>query len=60
MKKNVVTNVLDLFGDDFELERLIETLLFINKVDAGFKDADENKLLDFEDVKRRFSNLYNK
>jgi hypothetical protein len=54
MKKNVVIEALDSFEDDFEMENLIEKLLFIEKVEKGLKDVEEGKLLDYNSIKQKF------
>ena len=54
MKKNTVIETLDLFEDEFSVERLIEKVLFVEKVEKGIKETEEGKALDFKEAKRRF------
>jgi hypothetical protein len=54
MKKNTVIETLDSFGDEFDAEKLIEKLLFVEKVERGLKDAQEGKVLDYEKIKQNF------
>jgi hypothetical protein len=60
MKKDAVIKTLESFGDEVELEKLFERLLFIDKVDAGFKGIDEHKVLNFKEVKKKFFDKHNK
>lgn len=55
MKRNTVIQTLDALGDEFATERLIEKLLFIEKVEQGLKEANEGKLITHEEVKQRFT-----
>jgi hypothetical protein len=54
MKKQTVIETLDTFEDEFDAERLIERLLFVEKVEKGIKDINEGKLLDYKEVKQKF------
>jgi len=54
MKKSTVIETLDSFDDEFDAERLIEMLLFIEKVEKGLKDAEEGKILNYSEVKQQF------
>ena len=60
MKKNTVIETLDSFEDEFDAEKLIERLLFVEKVEKGLKDAEEGKLYDFKEVKQNFLDKWNK
>jgi len=60
MKKHTVIEALDTFEDEFDAERLIEKLLFVEKIDKGLKDVEEGKVLDFKDVKQKFFDKWNK
>jgi hypothetical protein len=60
MKKNTVIETLDSFEDEFDAEKLIERLLFVEKVEKGLKDAEEGKLYDFKEVKQNFFDKWNK
>ncbi len=54
MKKNTVIETLDSFEDEFDTEKLIERLLFVEKVEKGMKDVEEGKVMGFEEVKQKF------
>jgi len=60
MKKNTVIETLDSFGDEFDAEKLIEKLLFVEKIEKGLKDIEEGKVLDYKEVKYKFSNKWSK
>jgi len=60
MKKNTVIETLDSFGDEFDAEKLIAKLLFVEKVEKGLKDIEEGKVLDYKEVKHKFSNKWSK
>ena len=54
MKKTTVIDTLDSFEEEFDPERLIERLLFVDKIEKGLKDAENGKLIDFKEVKDKF------
>jgi hypothetical protein len=58
MKKNTVIETLDSFGDEFDTEKLIEKLLFVEKVEKGLKDVEERKVHNYKEVKQKFSNKW--
>jgi len=60
MKKNTVIETLDSFGDEFDTEKLIEKLLFVEKVEKGLKDVQDGKVYDYKDVKQKFSDKWSK
>jgi hypothetical protein len=60
MKKNVVIETLDSFEDEFDTEKLIEKLLFIEKVEKGLKDVEEGRVHSFSDVKQKFADKWSK
>lgn len=41
MKKETVISTLETLDDEFDAEKLIEKLLFIEKIDQGLKDVSE-------------------
>lgn len=51
MTKNKVISTLEELPNEFKVEELIEKLLFIEKVEQGIQEADEGKVLSFEEVK---------
>lgn len=52
MKKHTVIETLESFGEEFDVEKLIGKLLFIEK---GLDDIKEGKVLDYKEVKQRFA-----
>lgn len=54
MKKNTVIETLDSFEDEFDTEKLIERLLFVEKIEKGLKDVEEGKVLDYKEAKQKF------
>jgi hypothetical protein len=60
MKKNTVIETLDSFEEEFDAERLIEKLLFVEKVEKGLKDAEEGRVLDFKEAKQKFFDKWSK
>jgi len=60
MKKHTVIETLDSFEDEFDAEKLIERLLFVEKIEQGLKDADEGKIIDYKEVKQKFFDKWNK
>ena len=55
MKKHTVIETLDSFEDEFDAEKLTEKLLFIEQVEKGLKDIEEGHVLDYNNVKQKFS-----
>ncbi len=60
MKKHIVIETLDSFGDEFDTEQLIEKLLFVEKIEQGLKEANEGKVTDYKQVKQRFTDKWEK
>jgi predicted transcriptional regulator len=58
MKKNTLIETLDSFGDEFDTEKLIEKLLFVEKVERGLKDVEEGKVINYKEAKQKFSEHY--
>jgi predicted transcriptional regulator len=50
MTKEQVIEAVKEMPQDFELEVLIERLIFIEKVEEGIKDANEGRVMSHEDV----------
>ncbi|MEO5910870.1 MAG: hypothetical protein ABIP95_08275 [Pelobium sp.] len=51
MKKSNAMEAINEMPNDFDLELLIEKLVFIEKVEAGFIQLDEGKTQPHEEVK---------
>jgi hypothetical protein len=60
MKKNTVIETLDSFEEEFDTEKLIERLLFVEKIEQGLKDVEDGKVLDFNDAKQKFFDKWEK
>jgi hypothetical protein len=60
MKKTTVIETLGSFEDEFDTEKLIEKLLFIEKVEKGLTDVKEGKVFQYEDAKQNFFEKWNK
>jgi hypothetical protein len=58
MKKNTVIETLDSFGDEFDAEKLIEKLLFVETVEKALKDVVEGKVHDYKEVKQKFADKW--
>lgn len=58
MKKETVITTLDSFGDEFEMEKLIEKLLFIEKVEKGLKDVADGNVLALTEVRQKFEDKW--
>ena len=54
MKKNTVIETLDSFEDEFDAEKLIQKLVFVEKIEKGLQDVKEGKVLDFKEAKQKF------
>ncbi|SEP22506.1 hypothetical protein [Mucilaginibacter sp. OK283] len=59
MKKTTVIETLDSFDEEFDTEKLIERLLFVEKVEKGLQDVAEGKVLDYKEVKKKFIDKWN-
>lgn len=51
MKREKAIDTMKEFPQEFELEELMEKLVFIDKIEKGLKQADEGKLTSHEKVK---------
>ena len=60
MKKNTVIETVDSFGEEFDAEKVIEKLLFVEKVERGLKDIEEGKVLDYKEIKQKFTEKWSK
>ena len=43
------------FGDEFDTEKFIEKLLFVDNVEKGLDDVREGKIINLHDAKRKFN-----
>ena len=51
MNKDKAINTVKEFPQEFELEELLEKLIFVEKTEAGLKQLKEGKTLAYEKVK---------
>jgi nitrate reductase NapAB chaperone NapD len=60
MKKEQVKEILEKMPNEFDIEDLVERLLFIQKVEIGMKDSLEGKTITLIEAKERFFNKWEK
>ncbi|MHB8209342.1 hypothetical protein [Mucilaginibacter sp.] len=60
MKKALVIETLSSFDDEFDAEKLIERLLFVEKVEKGLEDVREGRVVDYNTTKQSFFNKWKK
>jgi len=60
MKKALVIETLSSFDDEFDAEKLIERLLFVEKVEKGLEDVKEGRVVDYNTTKQNFFNKWKK
>ncbi|MBV6642698.1 MAG: hypothetical protein KI791_18410 [Cyclobacteriaceae bacterium] len=51
MRKHKVLETVQLMPDDFNLDELIEKVIFIEKVEQGIKQGEEGKVVSHDQVK---------
>lgn len=60
MKKALVIETLSSFDDEFDAEKLIERLLFVEKIEKGLEDVKEGRVVDYNTTKQNFFNKWKK
>lgn len=60
MKKDTVIETLASFDNEFDAEKLIQKLLFIEEVEKGLKDVKEGRVHSYNGIKEKFSTKWNK
>lgn len=55
MRKDVVIQTLESLPNEFNIEELVEKLLFLEK---GLDDSKNNRLVEVDDAKRRFADKW--
>lgn len=55
MKRDKVIETIEQMPENFQIDQLIEKLIFIEKVEAGLEDVKNNNLIDHEEVVRQSS-----
>ena len=59
MKKYKVIETLDHLPDEFNVEELVEKLLFIEKVEKGIQDAEGGKTMSLQEAKQKMDFIFN-
>jgi len=60
MKKAKVLETLESLPDEFSAEKLIEKLIFIEKVEKGIKQANEGKTISMDEARKRIDAKWSK
>jgi len=60
MKKAKVLETLESLPDEFSAEKLIEKLIFIEKVEEGIKQANEGKTISMDEARKRIDAKWSK
>jgi hypothetical protein len=58
MKKYKVIETLDYLPDEFDIEELVEKLLFVEKVEKGIQDAEEGKLMSLLEARQKMKSKW--
>lgn len=53
MEKRKVIETLNHLPDEFDIEELVEKLLFIEKVEKGLKDSEKGRTMSLQEAKQR-------
>ncbi len=53
MKKYKVIETLDYLPEEFDVEELVEKLLFVEKVEQGIQDAEEGKVMSLVEARQK-------
>ena len=53
MKREKALETVKEFPQEFELEELIERLVFVEKIEKGLKQLEEGKIFKHDDVKEK-------
>jgi hypothetical protein len=59
MRKNIAIETVEKMPENFQVDELIEKLIFIEQVEAGMADIKNKNLIDHEEVIRQ-SSLWSK
>jgi hypothetical protein len=55
MKKESILETINNLPSEFDLDELLEKLIFMEKVETGLKQLEESKTLNHEEVKESIS-----
>jgi len=58
MKKYKVIEVLDYTPDEFDVEELVEKLLFVEKIEKGIHDAEEGKVMSLLEARQKMESKW--
>ncbi len=58
MKKYKVIETLDSLPEEFNIEELVEKLLFIEQVEKGIAEADAGKTIGLEEAKQKMADKW--
>ena len=58
MKKYKVIETLDHLPDEFNVEELVEKLLFVEKVEKGLQDSEEGKTMSLREAKQKMEDRW--
>jgi hypothetical protein len=50
LSKNIVITMLDNLPDEFSLDKIVEKLVILDRIDEGLKDIVENRVLSTDQV----------
>ena len=53
MKKYKVIETLNCLPDEFDVDELVEKLLFVEKVEKGIQDAEEGKVIGLVEARQK-------
>ena len=54
MKKDKALATIESLPEEFDIEDLVEKLLFVERVEEGLKQADEGKTITLEEARQQF------
>jgi hypothetical protein len=54
MKKEAVKEILENMPSEFEIEDLVEKLIFLHKVEIGLQESKEGKTVPLSEVNKKF------
>lgn len=60
MNKSKVLETLEQLPPEFSTEELIDRLLFVEKVEQGMKDVEDDKTISLDTAKARFHSKWSK
>ncbi len=58
MKKEIAINTINSFPNEFELEELLERLVFIEKIEKGLEQAQSGQTIDHELLIKKYQDKW--